>query len=101
MTLSPLILLLLGVLAYRTYKGKGPLAEMLRGLTGAAPDAASAPPEGYPQGWDVCATGTADGRSADGASHGAARRRHAWSIRRQHGCVRGRHGGRIDRKRAQ
>jgi uncharacterized protein YidB (DUF937 family) len=51
MTLSPLILLLLGVLAYRTYKGKGRLAEMLRGLTGAAPDAASAPPGGYPQRW--------------------------------------------------
>ena len=52
MTLSPLILLLLGVLAYRTYKGKGRLAEMLRGLTGAAPDAASAQPaEGYPQRW--------------------------------------------------
>ena len=57
MTLSPLILLLLGVLAYRTYKGKGPLAEMLRGLTGAAPDAASAPPEGYPQRWDPTAPG--------------------------------------------
>lgn len=27
--MSPLIWLLLGVLAYRTYKGKGPLAEML------------------------------------------------------------------------
>ena len=45
MTLSPLILLLLGVLAWRTYKGKGPLAEMLRGLGGAAPDA----PPGSPQ----------------------------------------------------
>ena len=49
MTLSPLILLLLGVLAYRTYKGKGPLAEMLRGLSGAAPDAVPPPPPGYPQ----------------------------------------------------
>ena len=38
MTLSPLILLLLGVLAYRTYKGEGRLAEMLRRLSGAAPD---------------------------------------------------------------
>jgi hypothetical protein len=36
MTLSPLLLLLLGVLAYRTYKGKGRLAEMLRNLGGAA-----------------------------------------------------------------
>ena len=49
MTLSPLILLLLGVLAWRTYKGKGPLAEMLRGLSGAAADAAPAAPPGYPQ----------------------------------------------------
>ena len=51
MTLSPLILLLLGVLAWRTYKGKGPLAEMLRGLSGAAPDAAppGPPAGGYPQ----------------------------------------------------
>ena len=50
MTLSPLILLLLGVLAYRTYKGKGRLAEMLRNLAGAAPEAATAPPAaGYPQ----------------------------------------------------
>src|SRR6185436_2364089 len=49
MTLSPLILLLLGVLAYRTYKGKGPLAEMLRGIGGAAPDAVPPPPPGYPQ----------------------------------------------------
>jgi len=48
MTLSPLILLLLGVLAYRTYKGKGPLAEMLRGIGGAAPEAPP-PPPGYPQ----------------------------------------------------
>jgi uncharacterized protein YidB (DUF937 family) len=49
MTLSPLILLLLGVLAYRTYKGEGRLAEMLRQLSGAAPDAASSPsrPESY------------------------------------------------------
>jgi uncharacterized protein YidB (DUF937 family) len=43
------------VLAYRTYKGKGPLADMLRGLTGAAPDAASAPPGGSPQRWDPAA----------------------------------------------
>ena len=39
MTLSPLILLLLGVLAYRTYKGEGRLAEMLRGLGGGTPKA--------------------------------------------------------------
>ena len=51
MTLSPLILLLLGVLAYRTYKGQGPLAEMLRGLGGGSVTPPSAPPgEGYPQG---------------------------------------------------
>jgi uncharacterized protein YidB (DUF937 family) len=56
MTLSPLLLLLLGVLAYRTYKGKGRLAEMLRNLGGAAPEAASAPPAGgYPQRWPQAA----------------------------------------------
>jgi uncharacterized protein YidB (DUF937 family) len=49
MTLSPLILLLLGVLAYRTYKGKGPLAEMLRGIGGGAPDSGPPPAPGYPQ----------------------------------------------------
>jgi uncharacterized protein YidB (DUF937 family) len=51
MTLSPLILLLLGVLAYRTFKGEGRLAEMLRQLGGSAPDAAPASPAaaGYPQ----------------------------------------------------
>ena len=50
MTLSPLILLLLGVLAYRTYNGEGRLAEILRRLSGAAPEAASSPsrPEGAP-----------------------------------------------------
>ena len=49
MTLSPLILLLLGVLAYRTYKGEGRLAEMLRGLGGGTPEGGSSPlrPEGY------------------------------------------------------
>jgi len=51
MTLSPLILLLLGVLAYRTFRGEGRLADMLRQLGGAAPDAAPAvpPAAGYPQ----------------------------------------------------
>ena len=50
MTLSPLVLLLLGVLAYRTYKGEGRLADILRRIGGAAPEAASAPPAaGYPE----------------------------------------------------
>jgi uncharacterized protein YidB (DUF937 family) len=48
-TLSPLILLLLGVLAYRTFKGEGRLAELLRRLGGSSPEAgpATEPAAGY------------------------------------------------------
>jgi uncharacterized protein YidB (DUF937 family) len=51
MTLSPLILLLLGVLAYRTFKGEGRLAQMLARFAGTASDAtpAAPPAPGYPQ----------------------------------------------------
>jgi uncharacterized protein YidB (DUF937 family) len=41
--MSPLIWLLLGVLAYRTYKGKGPLAEMMGRVAPAGVDNVTAP----------------------------------------------------------
>ena len=75
MALSPLILLLLGVLAYRTYKGQGPLAEMLQGMGGRSASPPLAPPAGGTPGsrpiprqsaWSVGAPSAPRPRSAPG-----------------------------------